>query len=69
MSWINKKDFNAADKVEAVTALYNKLGIKQLAQREMEKYNAKAFDYLNNLSLENKAQLEYIAAKLLKRNV
>ena len=69
MSWINKKDFNAADKVEAVTALYNKLGIKQLAQREMEKYNAKAFDYLNNLSLENKAPLEYIAAKLLKRNV
>ena len=69
MSWINKKDFNAAEKVEVVTALYNKLGIKQLAQREMEKYNAKAFDYLNNLSLENKAPLEYIAAKLLKRNV
>ena len=50
MSWINKKDFNAEEKVEAVTELYNKLGIKQLAQREMEKYNAKAFDYLNKLS-------------------
>ena len=69
LDWIAKKDFDSKQKVEAVTALYNKLGIKELAQSEMKKYNQKAFDYLAQLELENKAPLEYIANKLLKRSV
>lgn len=68
-SWLNKKEFDPAKKVQAVTALYNKLGIRELASELMEEYNAKAFEYLKDLNIEDKKPLEFIAAKLLKRNI
>ena len=71
--WINAKDDGSADfrsrKVGAVTAMYNKLGIDQMAKAKMEEYYQVALAALGkvNVSDEKKAPLKDFAAKLMKR--
>src|SRR3569833_1386400 len=42
-NWLGAKQFNAIEKVQAVTALYNNLDVRQLAEQAMESYADKAF--------------------------
>lgn len=65
--WIDVIDFDPDEKVQAVTALYNEIGVREMAEKEMEHYNNKAFSYLDGLDVISKEPLEYISAKLLKR--
>lgn len=67
--WIDKADCNRADKVAAVTALYNKLGIDKMAKVKMESYYQQALQALAKVNVpeEKKAPLLAYAAKMMKR--
>ena len=58
-----------AEKIEAVTALYNELNVRQLAEDASEKYFNLAIDALNKVSLDEarKSELAQYAAKLRYR--
>ena len=70
MRWINAKEFDRAEKVAAVTALYNKLGIDKMAKAKMEEYYKTAVKALDAVSVEEekKKSLREYAAKMMKRN-
>ncbi len=48
--WLTLKQFDAEEKVKAVTALYNKLGVKSLAEDTMNSFFDKGFLQLEKLS-------------------
>lgn len=68
--WINAEQFDRDEKVSAVTALYNKLGIDRLAQEKIEYYFAQSRKYLDavNVPAERKEELIAYTAKMMKRN-
>ncbi len=69
MRWITAADFDRQQKVEAVTDLYNKIGIDRLAQERIEFYFSEASKYLAAVRLpdERKAQLKAYADEMMKR--
>ena len=67
--WIDAKEVDRQEKVAAVTAIYNKVGIDKMAKAKMEEYYAlatKALDAIN-VPEERKAALREYAAKMMKR--
>ncbi|WP_366520907.1 polyprenyl synthetase family protein [Mucilaginibacter sp.] len=68
-SWTALKQFDAVEKVEAVTAIYNALNIRQYAEDVMQQYADKAFEALDaiNLPEEHKQYLRNFADGLLVR--
>lgn len=68
--WIEKVDFDAAEKVQAVTAIYDEIGIKELTLAKMNEYFAKGFKALEgiNVSEERKAGLKTFAQYLIDRD-
>ena len=70
MQWINAKEFDRAEKVAAVTALYDKLGIDKMAKAKMEEYYKVAVKALDAVNVEEdkKKPLREYAAKMMKRN-
>lgn len=68
--WINAAEFDRTEKVNAVTQLYNKLGIDRLAQEKIEYYFAQSRKYLDAVSVapECKEELLKYTAKMMKRN-
>lgn len=68
-SWISKESFDAYEKVAAVTSLYNKIGIPELAQKKVESLFAQSIESLDkvNVSEEKKTELRNFANKLLGR--
>ena len=67
--WVTYKDFDPAEKVAAVTEIYNKADIRHHAETEMHTYADKAFAALDKLNLpeENKQYLRDFADGLLVR--
>jgi geranylgeranyl diphosphate synthase type II len=67
--WITFSQFNPAEKVAAVTNIYNSVNIRQLAEAEMQAYAEKAFAALDKINLpeENKQYLRDFADGLLVR--
>ncbi|MEQ8469939.1 MAG: polyprenyl synthetase family protein [Marinoscillum sp.] len=67
--WLGMKDFDASEKVEAVTSIYNELKIKELTSDLMNQYFDEAFKLLDELSAsqEGKALLKSFASQLMKR--
>lgn len=67
--WIAAKDFDRAEKVAAVTAIYNKLGIDSMAKAKMEEYYQQAIKALDavNVAEDKKKTLRDYAAKMMKR--
>ena len=68
--WANVKVFNKEEKVEAVTSLYDALGIKALTERKMEEYFKKGFEQLAHLKVTNQDALErlkFFAEDLINR--
>ena len=65
--WLAVSDRNAA-KIAAVTELYNRLGVREAAERVMEEHTAVALEQLNRLP-QNEAteQLRQLAEKLAVR--
>jgi geranylgeranyl diphosphate synthase type II len=67
--WLALKQFDHAEKVNAVTAIYNSLDIRQYAEEEMQAYADRAFEALDaiNLPEEHKQYLHDFADGLLVR--
>lgn len=69
--WINTPvtDNKKGQKVAAVTALYTKLGIDEMAKAKMEQYYQEALEALDKVQVpeERKKALRNYAAKMMKR--
>jgi geranylgeranyl diphosphate synthase type II len=68
-NWIFSTGFKNEDKVEAVTGIYNFLGIKELAKKEFGRYYDAAFEHLHKVpvSRERITELTRLAATLAGR--
>lgn len=71
LGWIERKDFDAQEKIEAVTHIYNRLGLKALTEARMETLYALANENLRALSVasERTAILKAVCDKLMHRQV
>ncbi|MFM8949873.1 MAG: polyprenyl synthetase family protein [Bacteroidota bacterium] len=67
--WSGNLNADASKKVETVTAIYNHIGIRELAEAEMARYFETAMLHLNavNVSSERKSVLTAFAEKLMVR--
>ncbi len=67
--WLAAKVFVRKEKVEAVTAIYNKLGIDKMAKAKMEQYYNEAIAYLDKVSVpdDKKRALKQYADTMMKR--
>ncbi len=67
--WVSARDFDRNEKVNAVTHLYNEIGIDQLAQDKIAYYFAQSKKFLDavNVSEEKKEELRKYAQKMMKR--
>ena len=67
--WVDAKDFDRAEKVAAVTRLYNEIGIDKLAQDKIAYYFEQSKKYLDavNVPAERKEELAKYAQKMMKR--
>lgn len=69
--WINAPHFNATEKVEAVTNIYNFLNVKELARAEMQKQYEKALSFLHTIPVNDgkKELLIGFAESLMLREI
>lgn len=68
--WIHQKDFDAKEKVAAVTEVYDQIGIKALTLAKMNEYFEEGFKALNNIHApeEKKAAIRSFAQYLIDRD-
>ena len=69
MRWIEAGDFDRQEKVEAVTALYNQIGIRELCQKKINYHFDQCRQYLVkvNVSDERKQMLLDYTDEMMKR--
>ena len=69
LNWIGLKDFDAQEKIAAVTRLYNEIGIDRLALQKIEEYFAESRKYLDKLNVpeERKSELRKYVANMMNR--
>ncbi len=69
MKWITAKDFDPNEKIKAVTAIYDKLGIGQLAEDRIRRYFAQGMEYLGLVGVdeERKQVLRCYTDAMMKR--
>ena len=67
--WLNTPKFDAAEKVAAVTAIYDQLNIRQYAEQAMFEFAGKAFEALDQINLpeDRKQYLRNFADGLMVR--
>jgi len=67
--WISAKDFDRNEKIAAVTAIYDKLGVDRLARQKMEHYYSVAAGYLEKIDVdrERKEELVRYAESMMHR--
>jgi len=67
--WLNNSDFLPENKVNAITSIYNSIGVRKLAEAEMENYVLKALNALDKIAVDNtrKELLRGFAEHLLIR--
>ena len=69
--WLAAHNYLPAEKIAAVTALYNEIGVGKRCQEKAEALNAEGFGILDSINLpeERKAVLREYACSMLNRNV
>ncbi len=68
IKWLSAKKINKQQKVNAITAIYDSIGIPQLTEKKIEDYFSKGFSYLDKIEAsENKKQLIVFTQDLIKR--
>ena len=69
MRWITAKDFDRSEKVNAVTKLYNEMGIDKLALDKIAQYFDESRHYLDAVKVDDsrKAMLRQYAEKMMNR--
>ena len=67
--WISKKTFDPAEKIAAVTAIYNELQLKELSEQKIQAFYELAMNHLNALSVapEKLAIIKEVSAHLMNR--
>jgi len=67
--WLNNSNVIPENKVNAITAIYNSIGVRKLAEAEMENYVLKALNALDKIAVDNsrKELLRKFAEHLLIR--
>ena len=67
--WVTAKDFDPKEKIAAVTAIYDKVGIRKVAEEKIEYYFAQSRKYLAKVNLpdERKAVLAAYTDKMMTR--
>ena len=67
--WLNNSDVLPENKVNAITSIYNSIGVRKLAEAEMENYVLKALNALDKIAVDNtrKELLRGFAEHLLIR--
>lgn len=68
--WLSATAFDRKEKVEAVTGLYNKIGIDHLAQQKINYYFEQSEKYLDAVGVpeERKQELKAYAHRMMQRN-
>lgn len=59
--WVNAPHFDAKEKVDAVTSIYNFLNVKELARAEMKKHYDLAKTFLKDIPVDESKKQELIA--------
>lgn len=59
--WITAEQFDAAEKIAAVTRLYNEIGIDRMAKEKIEYYFAQSTQYLARVNVTEERKQELIA--------
>ena len=59
--WITAEQFDAAEKIAAVTRLYNDIGIDRMAKEKIEYYFAQSTQYLARVNVPEERKQELIA--------
>ena len=69
--WLAANDYEPAEKIAAVTALYNEIGVGKMCQAKAEALHAEGFAVLDSIALpeERKQVLREYACSMLNRNV
>ena len=69
--WINAENFQPAEKIVAVTELYDRIGVKEICEDKMSEYSNRAMESLAAVSLaeEKKEELKKIIENLMHREV
>nr|WP_129729536.1 polyprenyl synthetase family protein [Parabacteroides goldsteinii] len=67
--WIGKESFNPAEKIKAITAIYNTLNLKDITTAKMQGYYDKAMEHLSalNVSPEKLTILKEVSNHLMYR--
>ena len=70
MGWFKEKDKDPKEKIEAVTAIFDSLNVKQLTEQRIRLYYQQALASLENLNRqeERKTELYNFASFLMNRN-
>ena len=70
MGWLKEKDKDPKEKIEAVTAIFDSLNVKQLTEQRISLYYQQALASLENLNRqeERKTELYNFASFLMNRN-
>ncbi|AVM52462.1 geranylgeranyl diphosphate synthase type II [Bacteroides zoogleoformans] len=70
-AWVDAVSFAPAEKIEAVTGLYNKIGVRKLCEQKMEEYCGRAMKSLAAVKVEDekKKELELLMTELMHREV
>jgi len=61
MRWITAKEFNRDEKVKAVTALYDQIGIRQLCEEKIGYYFGECRKYLAKVGVDDSRKQELLA--------
>ena len=69
--WIKAETFDRDEKVAAVTAIYDEIGIRQLCEEKINFYYEQGLRYLSQLSVpeDRKTQLRRYIAEMMERQV
>lgn len=68
--WLNKNQFDPEDKVQAVTRIYNKLGIKELTELKMNAFFNKSLEIFDSVEIDKskKEPLKALSLSLIDRD-
>jgi len=67
--WLNKTEYNSAEKISAVLKIYNQLNIKELTEQKIETYFQKCRTVFQEITIDEsrKQQLQEISTSMLNR--
>lgn len=70
-AWVDADSFDPAEKIAAVTALYNEIGIKELCEKKMAEYCERALESLAGANVPDakKVELKNLMTDLMYREV